>query len=717
MKGRFKGDTEYQIFNPKQARIGSVFQLKDAQSNLYAAKPCDNFSKKRFQREALQYFEMDPHRNVLTICDVAHVLHMQQDLKLLVTPWATVGNLRQCLCCTTLTNRHRVEICIQIASGIEHLHSLNPPMIHQNLKPENVLMFIENDHLVAKVSDFGIMASGSSGIKLVSGNPNPSSLDSKLPHTAQRSHLTTPAKSPSTGSPKRPRSSSSATRPRSATSKDDVSRRASHGGGSERRSVWARAQKLWASPEQQPGSVSRVRITTRSDVYSMGMLFIWALGKEEENMGFAESFAALHHHHQGIVRKIKGYLMPYGWTTSRKVQSLGRTLGNCVSRFVSTRPSVRALKAVLVDVLGPKKLKPFKFELRHEAPQADDARGKKRSGSEKQIMYYKFMDSMLNNRTSSVAYKFYKTDALKGDAKAQFNLANCYNKGIGMARDAKMAVKWYTASAVQGNPEAQNALALCYERGTGVDRDAKAAFAWYTRAAAQGYALAEFNLGLCYERGIGTEPDSKAAVTWYRQSAEQGNYESLNNLGLCYERGRGVELDQKQAYELYLASAKAGSSMAQFNLALCYQKGIGVHESELRAVEWYTKSAEQGFAPAQCNLAVFFQQGIGAQADELVAVKWYTTAAAQGYAEAQNNLALCYQFGIGVPQDLKLAAQWFTEASLQGYAEAQFNLATAYAHGRGVERSEDVARQWLEEAAARGHPDAAKYVRSKAAAG
>jgi len=167
VKGRF-GSTEYEIVNPKAARVGNLFQLKDKEGNLYAAKPCDKIAQKQFKREAMQYFHMDPHQNVLTITDIAHVLHEQQDIKLLVVPWATIGNLQACMSLCVISLSLRIDLCRQIGKGLQHLHHLNPPMIHQNLKPQNVLMFIEEDKLVAKITDFGIMASGVSGIKLVS---------------------------------------------------------------------------------------------------------------------------------------------------------------------------------------------------------------------------------------------------------------------------------------------------------------------------------------------------------------------------------------------------------------------------------------------------------------------------------------------------------------------------------------------------------------------
>ena len=136
--------------------------------------------------------------------------------------------------------------------------------------------------------------------------------------------------------------------------------------------------------------------------------------------------------------------------------------------------------------------------------------------------------------------KWYRAAAEQGDATAQFNLALCYEKGIGVEQDAADAVKWYRAAAEQGDAAAQNNLGLCYEKGIGVEQDAADAVKWYRAAAEQGDAEAQAKLGCCYRNGIGVKQDAEQAVQWYRAAAEQGNARAQNNLGACYAKGIGV---------------------------------------------------------------------------------------------------------------------------------------------------------------------------------
>ena len=51
-----------------------------------------------------------------------------------------------------LDTRTRLKIAIDIAKGLNFLHSLNPPVLHRDLKTANCLC---NDHLEVKLADFG----------------------------------------------------------------------------------------------------------------------------------------------------------------------------------------------------------------------------------------------------------------------------------------------------------------------------------------------------------------------------------------------------------------------------------------------------------------------------------------------------------------------------------------------------------------------------------
>ena len=264
--------------------------------------------------------------------------------------------------------------------------------------------------------------------------------------------------------------------------------------------------------------------------------------------------------------------------------------------------------------------------------------------------------------------------ANEGDAKSQYELANCYLDGDGVKRNEYNAALYARMSADQNYPEGMHLFGYLLFNGTGVSQNQAEAAEWWLKAAEQGYAKAQYNLAICYEKGEGVEQSYEKAVKWYRKAAEQGYANAQYNLALCYENGKGVEQSYEMAVMWYRKAAEQGYADAQYNLALCYYNGEGVEQSYEKAAEWYSKAAEQGDADAQNNLAICYERGEGVEQSYTEAAKWYHKAAKKGHAMAQNNLGACYSNGKGVEQSYEKAVKWYSKAAEQGVEEAQIAL-------------------------------------------
>ncbi len=72
--------------------------------------------------------------------------------------------------------------------------------------------------------------------------------------------------------------------------------------------------------------------------------------------------------------------------------------------------------------------------------------------------------------------------ALEGDAEAQINVGEIYEKGLGIAPDFTKAATWYRKAAEQGNSQAQINLGYLYEKGLGVEQNLISALNWYRKA-------------------------------------------------------------------------------------------------------------------------------------------------------------------------------------------------------------------------------------------
>lgn len=130
--------------------------------------------------------------------------------------------------------------------------------------------------------------------------------------------------------------------------------------------------------------------------------------------------------------------------------------------------------------------------------------------------------------------------------------------------DLKSALRIWMATAEAGDAGAQNNVGEIYERGLGTEPNYEAALIWYRKAADQGHAPALFNLGTLYEQGKGVSPDKLKALNLYRQawglpedsviyeSAAQREREELRAElnGQLKEKDTQLQLLQKQLEEL-----------------------------------------------------------------------------------------------------------------------------------------------------------------------
>lgn len=80
----------------------------------------------------------------------------------------------------------------------------------------------------------------------------------------------------------------------------------------------------------------------------------------------------------------------------------------------------------------------------------------------------------------------------------------------------KTALAVWMPEAEKGNAEAQVNVGEIFERGLGGAPNYQAAKIWYEKAAAQDNKRAQFNLGTLFEQGLGVPKNLTSAMNWYR---------------------------------------------------------------------------------------------------------------------------------------------------------------------------------------------------------
>ncbi len=141
-----------------------------------------------------------------------------------------------------------------------------------------------------------------------------------------------------------------------------------------------------------------------------------------------------------------------------------------------------------------------------------------------------------------------------GDARAQLNLGQMYEAGMGVPLDLAEAVRLYKASADKGYGPGMLAYGMALQTGQGTARNKPEAFRWLVKAAEQHVPEATYQVGYAYHEGEGVEPDMVEAMKWFIIADEYGWREA-------YPAGT-YTADRLDPDQLILASQNAMAWMA-----------------------------------------------------------------------------------------------------------------------------------------------------------
>lgn len=233
--------------------------------------------------------------------------------------------------------------------------------------------------------------------------------------------------------------------------------------------------------------------------------------------------------------------------------------------------------------------------------------------------------------------------------------------------ESESCAESYRKAAEQGDAKAQFELGRCYEKGLGVSTDYNAAADWYRRAADKTNAEAMAALGRCYENGLGVDLDRSEALKWYRRSADLGCWDGINGVGKFYCIGIGVEKNYAEAAEWYRKAADAGNSEAQVELGHLYEADrFSLPGDSAEALKWYRKAAESGNLEGKKNLARFYEYGMGGLTkDEHKAFTLYHECAEKDERYCIE-LGRCCEFGIGTEKNYAEAEIWYSKSAAKG---------------------------------------------------
>ncbi|CAI3929971.1 unnamed protein product [Commensalibacter papalotli (ex Botero et al. 2024)] len=157
---------------------------------------------------------------------------------------------------------------------------------------------------------------------------------------------------------------------------------------------------------------------------------------------------------------------------------------------------------------------------------------------------------------------WYKLAADQWLSKAEYSLAQFYEKGWGGSQDDSKAMELYQRAALHGSEGAQITLADKYfdgkntQSGIILTKDDAQAAKWYEKVAEQGDRVSAFMIGMMYQQGLGVAKNYKKAILWYNRAIERGSRKAKYNLGLMLEIGQGLAKDKVKAKQYFQEACK-----------------------------------------------------------------------------------------------------------------------------------------------------------------
>ena len=272
-----------------------------------------------------------------------------------------------------------------------------------------------------------------------------------------------------------------------------------------------------------------------------------------------------------------------------------------------------------------------------------------------------------SSENNTIIFEKYKELSEKAYAPAMFELANCYEQGLGVEQNFEKAVELYEKSAKLENIDAMERLYEIYRGNPSLPKN-KEKLKYYTKQLASSdeyYYIFKFGM-LCLKDG-----EYARAGNLFRYLAEKDEGDGFIGLGIMLRDGLGLEKRYEKAYEfIKYAWSEKNNYYGVYELGWFYENGVIVKKDLEEAFDNYKTAANCGIEEALIKCGEMYEQGIG-HGYAVNALDYYREAAQKGNDYAMYKLGKLYEEGKYEEKNLKYAKYWYEKASEGGNEEAK----------------------------------------------
>ena len=239
----------------------------------------------------------------------------------------------------------------------------------------------------------------------------------------------------------------------------------------------------------------------------------------------------------------------------------------------------------------------------------------------------------------SEAIKYYKKSIELGNSNAMNNYANMLCNGKGIERNYSEAIKYLKKSIALGNSFAMNYYGNMLCDGKGVERNYSEAIKYFKMAIDLGNSYAMFNYAHMLSNGEGIQRNYSEAIMYYKMAIDLGNSFAMNDYANMFYSGEGFKRNYSEAIRYYKMAIDLGNSEAMNNYAYMLKNGEGTERNYSEAVKYYKMAIELDDSDAMCTYACMLKNGEGIECNYSKAIKYYKKSIKLGNINAMNEYA------------------------------------------------------------------------------